>query len=378
MRFTRTLRSLELLKTGRKIVLVGEFGTGKSRCLMQVFKNLAAENHVFVPVAINLRDNWGYRRFSHIIHNHLDALGLGEFQNTLVRSLRRGNHVLLLDGFDEIGSQSWSGDPARLNDIRKKSLEGVRDLVESCPGAGILLTGREHYFSSDEEMAECIGISLSDLLILRCLEEFTESEAAEYIRENTTLRVVPEWMPRKPLICQLLARLDNDEVEALTKRSTGEVEFFESVFDNICQRETRINPAITKEPLKGILLELARNTRSKPADDERISTMEINQAFYDVTTYAPIDKSAILLQRLPYLGRIGSGSSDRIFIDPYAKDGLRGLSLANSFAFSDRKVAQSKWVQPLNDFGIRVLASRVQAGSTPKKYVRLCLNHGNQ
>jgi predicted NACHT family NTPase len=95
-----------LLKTGRKIVLVGEFGTGKSRCLMQVFKNLAAENHVFVPVAINLRDNWGYRRFSHIIHNHLDALGLGEFQNTLVRSLRRGNHVLLLDGFDEIGSQS--------------------------------------------------------------------------------------------------------------------------------------------------------------------------------------------------------------------------------------------------------------------------------
>ena len=367
----------KLLEEGKKILLVGEFGTGKSRCLMQVFRTLASTSRVFVPIAINLRDNWGYRRFSHIIQNHLDALGLGEFRDTVVRSLRRGNHVLLLDGFDEIGSQSWSGDPARLNEIRKKSLEGVRDLITSCPGAGILLTGREHYFSSDEEMAECIGIPLSDIVILRCPEEFTESEAIRYIQENTALRVVPDWMPRKPLICQLLGRLDNEEVEALSERSTGEVEFFESVFDSICQRETRINPAITKEPLKGILLELARNTRLKPVDNERISAVEINQAFYDVTSYSPIDESAILLQRLPYLGRVGSGSSDRIFIDPYAKDGLRGLSLADAFASSDRKIAHSKWVQPLEEFGIRVLSSKGIVGTAAEKYARLCVNHGN-
>ncbi len=366
-----------LLKSGKKIALVGEFGTGKSRCLMQVFNQLAVTDQIFVPVAINLRDNWGYRKFSHIIANHLDGLGLGEFQNTIVRSLRRGSHVLLLDGFDEIGSQSWSGDPARLGEIRKKSLEGVRDLVDNCPTAGILLTGREHYFSSDEEMAECLGIPLNTLLILRCPEEFTESEANDYIRENTALIVIPEWMPRKPLICQLLARLENSDVEALTAKATGEIEFFESVFDSICARETRINPAITKEPLKGVLLELARHTRSKPAQNERISTVEINQAFFDVTTYAPIDESAAMLQRLPYLGRVGSGSSDRIFIDPYARDGLRGLSAASSFASSDKKVAQSRWLQALGEFGIRVLGSRVSSGPTPEKFVRLCTNHGN-
>jgi hypothetical protein len=367
----------DLLRQNKKLILMGEFGTGKSRCLMQVFEKLATRSQVFVPVAINLRDNWGYRRFNHIIANHLDALGLGYFQDTIVRSLRRGNHVLLLDGFDEIGSQSWSGDPARLNEIRKKSLEGVRDLVENCPSAGILLTGREHYFGSDEEMAECIGIPLHDLVILRCPDEFTESEANDYIRENTALAIIPEWMPRKPLICQLLARLDNAEVEELATRASGEVEFFESVFDSICARETRINPAITKEPLKGVLLELARHTRSKPADNERISTIEINQAFFDVTTYAPIDESAAMLQRLPYLGRVGSGSSDRIFIDPYAKDGLRGMSEANSFARSDRKVAQSKWLQPLERFGVRVFGNRIKCGAEPEKFVRLCINHGN-
>jgi hypothetical protein len=367
----------QLLQSGRKVVLMGEFGTGKSRCLMQVFQYLAAQNSIFMPIAINLRDNWGYRRFSHIIANHMDALGLGDTKDALVRSLRHGNHVLLLDGFDEIGSQSWSGDAARLGEIRKKSLEGVRDLVQSCPSAGILMTGREHYFSSDEEMAECLDIPLSKMDILRCPEEFTESEATNYIRASTQLTIVPEWMPRKPLICQLLARLDPSEVAELTERSTGEVEFFESVLDSVCARETRINPAITKEPLKGVLLELAQQTRLKLSGDERISTVEINQAFYRVTSYAPIDESAAMLQRLPYLGRVGSGSSDRIFIDSYAKDGLRGLSEAQAFVASDKEVAQSKWNQPLGDFGIQVLGSRIKAGPGPDKFARMCTNHGN-
>lgn len=114
-----------LLTQGTKIALVGEFGTGKSRCLMEVFKRLSDKSSAFVPIAINLRDNWGYRRLNHIIQNHMDGLGLGEFTDTLVRSLRRGNHILLLDGSDEIGSQSWSGDPARLTETRRKSLEGI-------------------------------------------------------------------------------------------------------------------------------------------------------------------------------------------------------------------------------------------------------------
>ncbi len=367
----------QLLSAGRKVVLLGEFGTGKSRCLMQVFQHLAAQNSVFMPIAINLRDNWGYRRFSHIVANHMDGLGLGDFKDALVRSLRSGNHVLLLDGFDEIGSQSWSGDAARLGEIRKKSLEGVRDLVQSCPSAGILLTGREHYFSSDEEMAECLDIPLSKMDILRCPDEFTEAEVISYIQASTQLKIIPEWMPRKPLVCQLLARLDSSEVAALTESATGEVQFFESVLDAICTRETRINPAITKEPLKGVLLELAQETRAKPSGNERISTVEINQAFYKVTSYAPIDESAAMLQRLPYLGRVGSGSSDRIFIDSYAKDGLRGLSEAQAFATSDKVVAQSNWSQPLEDFGIQVLGSRVRAGPAPDKFARMCTNHGN-
>lgn len=369
---------VDLLQAQKKVVLVGEFGTGKSRCLMQVFSKLAQPERAFVPIAINLRDNWGYTRFSHIIANHLDGLGLGQFRDTLVRSLRRGNHVLLLDGFDEIGSQSWSGDPARLRETRRKSLEGVRDLIASCPNAGILLTGREHYFSSDEEMADCLGVTLDHLIILRCPDEFSENEAKDYVKNNTHLAELPDWMPRKPLICQLLARLSKDEIDHLAHSASGEIEFFERIFDSICARETRINAAIDKETLRSILLMLAQYTRTKPPSGEAVSVVEINKVFYDVTRYAPIDESAVMLQRLPYLGRVGSGSSDRLFIDPYAKDGLRGIALANSFVIADRMVAQAKWIQPPNDFGIRVLGGRLSAVPKAENFVRLCINHGNQ
>lgn len=365
------------LKKGRLVSLIGEFGTGKSRCLMEIFRKIVESDPIFPPYAINLRDNWGYKKLHHIIANHLEGLGLGNYADNLIRSLRRGNHIMLLDGFDEIGSQSWSGDPKRLVEIRKRSLEGVRDLIAGCPVAGILITGREHYFADLKEMAECLGQPLSKILVLRCPEEFTEPELQHYLKRNTKLTSVPEWMPRKPLICQLLARLPAEEVKRIEDASDGELEFFETVFDAICQRETKINPAIYKETLKGILLLLAQQTRSLPKDDERISTNEINEAFFKITGYAPIDESAILLQRLPYLGRGGSGGSDRIFIDHYAKDGLRGIALSKSIQSADKSINQMKWLQPLGTLGLRMLARVAGVSTDTEKYSRLCMNHGN-
>lgn len=366
-----------ILRNGGKIVLVGEFGTGKSRCLMEVFNRLTETDAPFAPIAINLRDNWGYKRLGHVIANHLEMLGLAEFSDSIVRSLHRGNHILLLDGIDEIGSQSWSGDAARLTEVRKISLEGVRDIVNSCRSSGILLTGREHYFGSDDEMGECLGLAPGTFLRLACPDEFSDDEITEYIRRNTKLKSIPDWMPRKPLICQLLARLEPADVENLENSAHGEIEFFESVFDAICERETRINPAIYKDVLKGILLRLAQTTRSTPSQQEQISTNDINQAFYHVAGYAPVDESAILLQRLPYLGRVGSGGSERIFVDPYARDGLRGLSLAQILIMSDKGVANEQWRQPLGSFGVRVLSSKLSPSDSLDKFVRLCINHGN-
>ena len=365
------------LKNGKKIILVGEFGTGKSRCVMEIFNNLI-EHTIFSPIAINLRDNWGYKRLGHIIRNHLELLGLSEnFSDALVRSLHRGNHVLLLDGIDEIGSQSWSGDPARLTEIRKISLEGVRDIIASCSASGILLTGREHYFSCDEEMLECLGLSKMDVFKLKCPDEFSDEEISLYLKQNTQLTSVPEWVPRKPLVCQLLTRLAPNEIVQLERRSYGEVEFFEKIFDAICERETRINPAIYKDVLKGILLYLAQQTRLLSPSKEYISTRDINEAFFKIAGYAPIDESAVLLQRLPYLGRVGSGGAERIFVDTYARDGLRGISLANVLMCQDKNIANEKWIQPIKGLGIKILSNKITPNDSTKNFIKYCKNYGN-
>ncbi|MGM9472476.1 hypothetical protein ACS5PJ_10770 [Pseudarthrobacter sp. YS3] len=361
---------------GKRFILLGEFGTGKSRCIKETFSEITKTSDAFAPIAINLRDNWGYRSLSHILRNHLDDMGMGQYADNLLKSLRRGNHPLLLDGFDEIGSQSWTGDPARLAETRRKSLEGVRDIVQSCAKSGVLITGREHYFSSDAEMLEGLGLN-SSCIILRCPEEFTEQEARQYLSRNSLIDFIPDWMPRKPLICQLLAKLDQDELAAIQENSDGEVQFFESVVDAVCGRETRIHSALDATTVKRILLHLAQSSRIQSAVAETLSAAEINQAFYLVAGFAPIDESSVLLQRLPYLGRVGSGSSDRIFIDDYAKNGLRGLAMNDTFSQSDPDIARQRWQQPLDNFGLRVWAQNLPADQSPLKYVRQCVNHGN-
>lgn len=364
------------LQKKRAVILLGEFGTGKSRCVKETFAALARSTDSFAPVAINLRDNWGYRRLDHILRNHLDSLGLSEFADNLVKSVRRGNHPLLLDGFDEIGSQSWAGDVARLAEVRRKSLEGVRDAVETSGGAGVLLTGREHYFTSDSEMLDCLGLD-ERAIILRCPDEFSETEAADYIRSHTKLASIPEWMPRKPLVCQLFAGLGEDELRELDTNVFGELDFFEKVLDAICRRETRINQSIDPATVKGVLLRLAQQSRTQPESAERVTLSMINEAFFDITNYAPIDESAILLSRLPYLGRIGAESSDRAFIDPYALSGLRGLAIDQTFAAADEEATRESWVQPLDDFALRVWARNLAKDHSPLKYVRRCLAYGN-
>jgi hypothetical protein len=305
------------LCAGKKYILLGEFGSGKSRCLMEIFRKLSDTEYRTPPVAINLRDNWGYKKFSHILHNHLDGLGLGDFKDAMVRSCSRGMHPILLDGFDELGSQSWSGDVVRLSEIRKGSMQGVRDLVKECNSAGLLITGREHFFNSEQEMLECLGLGLKDIQIVYCPDEFSEQELRNYISARTALTEFPSWIPKKPLICQLLTRIEADALRTLITSELGEADFFEQVLEEICYREAKIHPTIFKDALKQILLELATLSRTKASNLGPIGTAEISAIFEKITGSAPIDESAIVLQRLPYLGRMGSGSADRVFIDEY-------------------------------------------------------------
>lgn len=106
----------ELLVSGKRIVLLGEYGSGKSRCVRELFSslsNICGDTFQF-PYAVNLRECWGLERGDEIVRRGAYVLGLDDMAPSVVKALNRNSLLLLLDGFDELGSQSWSSDENRL------------------------------------------------------------------------------------------------------------------------------------------------------------------------------------------------------------------------------------------------------------------------
>jgi hypothetical protein len=349
------------LKAGRRIVLVGEYGSGKSRCIREVFRSLSdrAIDELAFPLAVDLRECWGLKRGQEIIRRHFEDLAIGDKQERAIAALKHDCFTFLLDGFDEIGSQAWSNDSKKLRVIREHAFEGVRALLRDTP-SGILVTGREHYFPNNEEMFAALGFSPKETILLRCKEEFTHEELQQFFETRGIDVTIPSWLPRRPLICQTITDLSTDDLESMFGVGQSEVEFWNHFMNVLCERDARIHVAFDAGTIFSILTHLARITRTKPANVGPISLAETQKAFEAAVGQMPVEEASVLLQRLPSLGRLNAESNDRQFVDTYILDGLRARDvtvIASGDDPSVRDVLISPWVNPLDELGQRILAS---------------------
>lgn len=350
----------QALRGGNKIILLGNYGTGKSRCIKELFMLLSSmsKESAFYPLAVNLRENWGVVRGSEIIQRHFTDLGLADDAGKVLRMLGKSSVCFLFDGFDEIGSQSWSSDPTQLAAIRKKSMAGVADLISQCPG-GIIISGREHYFNSEEEMLLALGISASSVTIIHCADEFNETEVQDYARMIDPKIVFPPWLPRRPLVIQVVSEMAPDQLKRIAAEAITESTFWYIFITAICERESFIRSALDAAAIKTLLMLLARTSRSKTSNTGPISLGEIAKAFEHVSGRPPTEDSAILIQRLPAMGRISAEDSDRYFVDMYILDGLRAEDIMRVAEGGDEteknRIADEKWLNSLKKFGLNLL-----------------------
>ena len=352
------------LSSGRLIILTGEYGTGKSRCLREVFLQLSgASEYTSYFLAIDLKTTWGLQTGEEIIRRHFESLGLSHSADFAIRAFHNGNLKFILDGFDEVGSQAWSDNPATLRRIRLDSLRGVRDLIVRAR-EGVLLAGREHYFNTNDEMLECLGASELNAFIGSCKQEFNDRELEEFLNLlSNDVIIVPEWLPRRPLMCQTIASLDGDELREILEDQDGDISFWNVFIEIICRREARIREILESTTIKGILVKLARLTRTKQANVGPISYGEIQNAFEAILGVHPVEEASVILQRLPGLGRTNRESDERQFIDAYVVDGLRALDLVESVGEYDNDLPREAWSNPLEHLGQRVFAHEVAARS---------------
>lgn len=135
-------------ESGEWLIVVGEYGTGKTaltkivlRRLMQAHKEDPRER---IPVRIELRDFTRQFDSTALLHRFLDQNGLGHVPVEFFFSLiRKGRVVLLLDGYDEMAQYMHLLE-------RRVCLEALADLGRE--GAVGVLTSRPNYFSEAEEL----------------------------------------------------------------------------------------------------------------------------------------------------------------------------------------------------------------------------------
>jgi hypothetical protein len=369
------------LRNNEKILLLGDYGTGKSRCVREAFHELAKDvsiSSAFV-FAINLREHWGAGSAVEIISGHLKRLGLSTSIDRAMQLLNSGHIILLLDGFDEVGTQTFGTNQNKRITVRREALQGIRELIAMNP-AGLLITGRPHYFNSVVEMNECLGFSSkkSGVLSLKCADEFNDAQAQAYLGKINVNAKVPSWLPKKPLMFLVLAAIDAADAERILASKSGEVGFWGQFIDTVCEREAKIHSSIDPASVRLVLTNLARVTRQSDRPLGRLTPKDVTHAYELATGFVPDESGQLMLSRLCTLGRIEPESPDRQFVDPYIVQLLFADCLVDDISNKNFSILDQKWRQALQPMGLYFLAqwmeiygssadaiSMIQRDSTP-------------
>jgi hypothetical protein len=317
-----------LVSEGRSLVLLGDYGAGKSMTLREVYRDLK-KCHLRgatskFPVYLNLRNHYGQSDPAEVIERHARSIGFGR-PSHLVRAWRAGYVHLLIDGFDEISTVNIQGLWKKLQDNRFRAMEVVRRLIREHPApAGLLVAGRAHFFDSPVERRNALGL-LTDSIELS-LNEFTEKQIATYLKRAGITGFIPAWLPSRPLLVGYLAA--KGLLLDLVKENTigGHLDpavGWDLLLDSIAAREAEIEAGIDGGTVRRILERLATKARATPSGLGPIEPDLVVQAFTEICGYGPDDRGMVLLQRLPGLGIYREEDSTRSFVDEDFADACR-------------------------------------------------------
>lgn len=354
------------LSCGHRTLIVGDYGTGKSHALRDIYLFLRKEHfrhgHLTpFPIHINLRDCVGLRTPAEILRRHAEEIGFGH-ANGLISAWRAGLCVLLLDGFDEVLPSRWLGSVADLKRVRWEALAPIRRLVDETPtSAGVVVAGRSHYFSGQAEMTDALGFKPLEILSML---DFDEEQLADFLQQSGAAWTLPDWVPTRPLLLGYLVTLGNDTSGAIAS-SVSRAEGWRAFLDAICKREAKMFSAVRPEIISQILSRVATIARGGTSATGPISTDQLRTAFVSINGFQPDEEGIQLLLRMPGLtGAFGPGGEEmRSFADEDLAETAYGLDLAsfiiNPYDETSPLASPASWVNASSGLGAEVAAGRL-------------------
>jgi len=377
---------VDKLSDGGDAILIGEFGVGKSHALKElyeVFRKRYFKQPAFrpFPIHINLRDCVGLRSPSEILRRHAEEIGFAD-ERGLVSAWRAGSCVLLLDGFDEVVPSRWLGAVTTLKQVRWEALNPVRRLILEAPDqVGVVVAGRGHYFSSNDEMREALGLQGADFFRLR---DFDLDQARQLLTASGSDAVIPDWLPTKPLLLMHLLRAgvltDVGEIDSDLDPPSA----WRQLLQMICQREANIYTSVPPSTIRALLQRLATVARSKGDAIAPLAREDLERVFVDVSGRSTDEEVLQLLMRLPGLAiAADAGSAEvRVFADEELADTAYGedLALYLSSPFQGHPLCEAAtWSDAASTLAVEVGASAlVEASIAPRQVLAACdhrMNH---
>lgn len=151
----RTPNALEILEEwmsssyGRLILVLGDFGTGKTFLLHELARRMGEPGRAVVPVLIEMRALEKARGLDALIAQHLALAGMPRIDLEAFRyMLFEGRIALLFDGFDELA----------LRVSYERAADHFDTLLEAAQGnAKIVITSRTQHFLSDQQVKTALG-----------------------------------------------------------------------------------------------------------------------------------------------------------------------------------------------------------------------------
>lgn len=349
----------DTLHSGSRYILVGDYGSGKSSTLREIFltsaKNFWKEKTHLFPVLLNLRDHHGQTDPTEAIERHARVLGYPKpFQ--LVRAWRAGFVILILDGFDEIATAGWAGKTKKLRDLRYRSMELIRNFVrESSSTTGLIIAGREHFFDSTNELVQALSARIGFTRLV--LNEFNQNQIKTFLEKRGLTDAFPDWLPARPLLLGYLASRELLSQTLNVTHGSSSAVGWDKLLERISEREAEIEAGIDPDTVRRLIEELATEARNSIDGLGPLTSDQILQAFVKVCGYHPDDRGAVLLQRLPGLGGTQSEDGSRIFIDSDFAMAASAGSIYKyiEYPFEDN-IDSLNWQSSLAPLGIELVA----------------------
>ncbi|WP_437308548.1 pentapeptide repeat-containing protein [Sorangium sp. So ce388] len=300
----------------RFVLVLGDFGAGKTFLLHELARRMARDKHPLVPVLIEMSRLEKQRSLSVLVAQHFALADEPVDPRAFSYMLAEGRIALLFDGFDELA----------LRLTYDRVLEHFETVVQAAEGvAKVVVTSRTQHFLDDRQIKQELARRAEQVQGYRLvqLQGFDEPQIRRFLGNlvpdpalaEARYRLLHEvrdllGLSENPRMLGFIAKIDERKLlEA--KEGTGEItaaRLYELLVDQWLDHEhRRANPpgaprGISREALRGAMTELARLLW-----DRRVRAVGIGELPESlVKGVQPVDGP--LLERALVEFLIGSGS----------------------------------------------------------------------